>query len=64
VAVAAAAALLALFTLADSWLTVVGFRTQLLALALVEAFVGARIAIRLWLLASQLELQQAAARRS
>lgn len=64
VAVAAAAALLALFTLADSWLTVVGFRTQLLALALVEAFVAARIAIRLWLLASQLELQQAAARRS
>jgi len=63
VAVAAAAALLALFTLADSWLTVVGFRTQLLALLLFEAFVAARIAIRLWLLASQLELQQELARR-
>jgi hypothetical protein len=63
VAVAAALALLALFAVADSWLRVVGFRTQLLALVLFEAFVAARIAIRLWLLASQVELQQAAARR-
>ena len=55
---AVAIALLALFALADSWLTVVGYRSQLLALVLFEAFVAARIALRLWLLASQLELQR------
>lgn len=61
-AAAAAALLLAAFALADSWLTVVGWRSQLVALALFEAFVAARIALRLWLLASQLELQRAGAR--
>ena len=55
--------LLALFAAADSWLTVTTFRTQIVALLLFEAFVAARIAIRLWLLASQVELQQASARR-
>jgi hypothetical protein len=55
-----AAGLLALFTLADSRLTVVGYRSQLPALALFQAFVAARIALRLWLVASQLELQRAA----
>jgi hypothetical protein len=62
-AAAASALLLALFALLDSGLVVIGFRTQLLALVLFEAFVAARIAIRLWLVASQLELQQASARR-
>ena len=40
-----------LFALADSWLTVIGYRSQLVALVLFEAFVAARIALRLWLLA-------------
>ncbi len=53
------ALLLALFAGLDSWLTVIGFRTQLLALLLFEAFVAARIALRLWLVAAQVELQQA-----
>jgi hypothetical protein len=53
--------LLAIFALADSQLVVVGFRTQAVALVLFEAFVAARIALRLWLLASQLELQREAA---
>jgi len=35
-------------------------RSQLVALVLFEAFVAARIALRLWLLASQLELQSSA----
>jgi hypothetical protein len=51
--------LLLLFALADRSLVVTGFRTQLLALVLFEALVAGRIALRLWLLASQLELQQA-----
>jgi len=51
--------LLALFAVVDSWLTVIGFRTQLVALVLFEAFVAARIALRLWLVASQVELQGA-----
>jgi hypothetical protein len=58
-----AAALLALFAVLDSRLTVIGYRTQLVALALLEAFVAARIAARLWLLASQLELQRASGER-
>jgi hypothetical protein len=57
--VVVAAGLLALFAVLDSWLTVVGYRTQLAALVLFEAFVAARIAVRLWLVASQLELQRA-----
>jgi hypothetical protein len=58
---ASAAALLAIFAIADSWLTVIGYRSQLLALVLFEAFLAARIALRLWLLASQLELQRSLA---
>jgi hypothetical protein len=58
-----AAGLLALFAVLDSWLTVIGYRTQLVALVLFEAFVAARIAARLWLLASQLELQRASGGR-
>lgn len=51
--------LLALFGVVDGWLVVVGYRTQLVALVVFEAFVAARIALRLSLLASQVELQQA-----
>jgi squalene synthase HpnC len=50
--------LLALFGLLDSWLVVVGYKTQLVALVLFEAFMAARIALRLWLLAAQVELQR------
>jgi hypothetical protein len=57
---AAAVVLLWLFALLDSWLPVTGWRTQLLAFALFQAFVAGRIALRLWLLASQLELQRPA----
>jgi hypothetical protein len=56
---AGAVALLAAFAFADSWLSVVGYRSQLMALLLFEAFLAARIALRLWLLAAQLELQRA-----
>jgi hypothetical protein len=51
--------LVALFASLDGGLGVVGWKTQLLALALFESFVALRIALRLGLLASQLELQQA-----
>jgi hypothetical protein len=61
--VGAAAALLALFAVLDSWLTVIGYRTQLVAIVLFQAFVAARIALRLALLASQLELQRSLAER-
>lgn len=54
----AGAALLAAFALVDARLAVSGFRTQLLALLLFEAFVVGRISLRLGLLASQLELQE------
>jgi hypothetical protein len=60
---AVAVALVAAFALADSWLTVIGYRSQLVALVLFEAFVAARIALRLWLVASQIELQRALAPR-
>jgi hypothetical protein len=60
---ALAGLLVLLLGLADSWLTVIGYRSQLVALVLFEAFVAARIALRLWLLASQLELQRASAHR-
>jgi len=60
---AVAVALVAVFAIADSWLTVIGYRSQLVALVLFEAFVAARIALRLWLVASQLELQRAHAPR-
>ena len=55
---AAGLALVAVFGLVDSWLVVVGYKTQLIALVLFEAFVAARIALRLWLVASQVELQR------
>jgi hypothetical protein len=50
--------LLAVFGLLDSRLVVVGYKTQLVALVLFEAFMAARIALRLWLLAAQVELQR------
>jgi hypothetical protein len=52
------ALVLAAFALVDSRLAVTGYRTQLPALLLFELFVAARIALRLGLLASQLELQE------
>jgi hypothetical protein len=55
-------ALLAVFGALDARLALVGWRSQLTALLLFEAFVAARIALRLGLLASQVELQQARAR--
>jgi hypothetical protein len=54
----AGALLLAAFGFVDARLAVSGFRMQLLALVLFEAFVAGRIALRLGLLASQLELQE------
>jgi hypothetical protein len=54
--------LLAAFSLVDGRLAVTGYRTQLLGLVLFEVFVAARIALRLGLLASQLELQESARR--
>jgi hypothetical protein len=54
--------LVALFGAVDGRLVVVGWRSQIFALVLFEAFVAARIALRLGLLASQLELQQTRAR--
>ena len=59
---AAGAAAVALFGAVDAALPVVGWRTQIVALALFEAFVGARIALRLGLLASQVELHAARGR--
>ncbi|HEX9187473.1 MAG TPA: hypothetical protein VGB87_10395 [Vicinamibacteria bacterium] len=55
---AAGAAVVLLFGFLDARLSVVGWRTQLGALLLFEALVAARIALRLGLLASQVELQQ------
>jgi len=52
------ALLLLAFALVDARIAATGFRTQLLALVLFELFVAARIALRLGLLASQLELQE------
>jgi hypothetical protein len=54
---AAGVALLALFGAVDARLVVIGWRSQLVALALFQLFLAARIALRLGLLASQLELQ-------
>ena len=63
-AVAASAALLvAVFASLDSRLTVIGYRSQFVALVLFELFVAARVALRLWLVASQLELQRSLASR-
>jgi hypothetical protein len=57
-----ALALLALFGAVDARLAVVGWKTQLAALALFEAFLAARVALRLGLLASQVELLAARGR--
>jgi hypothetical protein len=54
----AGALVLAAFAFFDARLAVSGFGTQLAALVLFEAFVAGRIALRLGLLASQLELQE------
>ena len=59
---AAGGALLLLFGALDARLAVVGWKTQLVALALFQAVVAARIAFRLGLLASQVELQRARGR--
>jgi hypothetical protein len=53
------AGVVALFGALDARLAVIGWRSQLLALALFQAVVVARIALRLALLAGQLELQHA-----
>jgi hypothetical protein len=50
--------LLWLFSIADAGLLVAGWRTQLLALLLFQAFVAAHITLRLGLLASQLALRR------
>jgi hypothetical protein len=54
--------LLLLFGALDGRLAVVGGKTQIVALVLFEAMVVARIALRLGLLASQVELQRARGR--
>jgi len=59
---AAGIVLLVLFGALDGRLLVVGWRTQLVALVLFQAVVAARIALRLGLLASQVELQRARGR--
>jgi hypothetical protein len=53
---------LALFGALDARLAVVGWKSQLVALVLFQLFVAARVALRLGLLASQVELEQAGAR--
>jgi hypothetical protein len=53
------AGVVALFGATDAHLAVVGWRSQALALVLLEAVVVARIALRLGLLAGQMELQRA-----
>jgi hypothetical protein len=59
VVLAAGVALLLLFGALDARLVVVGWRSQIVALALFQLFVGARIALRLGLVASQVELHAA-----
>jgi len=54
--------LLVLFGTLDARLAVVGWKTQVVALALFEAFVAAKVALRLGLLASQVELHAARGR--
>lgn len=59
---AAGVALVALFGTFDRWFVVVGWKTQMGALLLFQLFVAARVALRLGLLGSQVELQQARGR--
>ncbi len=61
VVLALGAATLASFGFLDARLAVAGWRSQILALALFESLVVARVALRLTLLAGQLELQRARA---
>jgi hypothetical protein len=63
VVIVAAVLLLGLWGLADARLVVTGWRSQLFAVVGFEALVGLRIALRLGLLAGQLELYRARARR-
>ena len=58
VVLALGGALLFLFGALDARLAVVGWKSQLVALVLFQLFVAARIALRLGLLASQVELQR------
>jgi hypothetical protein len=59
VVIAAGIAVLGAFSVLDSRLGVYGWKTQLVALGLFQGFLAARIALRLGLLASQLELVRA-----
>ena len=59
VVLALGVALLFLFGALDARLAVVGWKSQIVALVLSQLFVAARVALRLGLLASQVELQQA-----
>jgi hypothetical protein len=61
VVLAGAVALLALWAGFDGRFVVIGWKSQALALVAFQAFVGARIALRLGLLGSQLELHRARA---
>ncbi len=56
-------ALVALFGWLDGRLAVTGWKSQLVSLVLFEAFVAARIALRLGLLAGQVGLEQGGGRR-
>jgi len=58
VVLALGVALLLLFGALDARLAVIGWRSQLLALVLFQLFVAARVALRLGLLAAQVELQR------
>ena len=62
VVLALGVALLFLFGALDARLAVVGWKSQIVALVLSQLFVAARVALRLGLLASQVELQQARGR--
>jgi len=62
VVLATAVALLLLFGALDARLAVVGWKSQLMALVLFQLFVAARVALRLGLLASQVELHAARGR--
>ena len=62
VVLALGVALLFLFGVLDARFAVVGWKSQLVALVLFELCVAARVALRLGLLASQVELQQARGR--
>jgi hypothetical protein len=61
---AAGVAILLLFGALDARLVVVGWRSQLVALALFQLFVAARVSLRLGLLASQVELYAERGRRA